>query len=221
MGNLIVSSAISGQSVEFAKITFPLIKAYADKCGADFKAVMERNPKYSHPAYQKWDYVRFLDEYDRILHIDADMVVRSNTPDLFKLVPSNKFAAVDELPFESPDKESPYVSRIKDRHLPARHQDLDFYVNCGMYLFSKEHSWLFHNDIVLAENFHFKEQTVLNINLICAINKPMLLPWNYNYMSLMENHGLPKDEAYIVHYAGNYRGYSTEQVIEMMKKDIR
>lgn len=202
----------------YAEVSFPLLQKYAQKCGADFYTKYQENPKHDYIGYQKWDYVNFLNYYDRILHIDTDMIVRENTPNLFDIVAPNEFGAVDEHQFASPSIEQPYVDRYQDLiNYAGPDFSPKFYINVGMFLFSAEHYHLF--DTVDKAPF-YKEQTVLNYLLHYHRVKMKLLDPKFNFMSIMENHGLDKKDAHIVHYAGGWRGYSTDEVIRLMKEDM-
>lgn len=225
MGNLIVSMACGEQSRRYAEITFPLIQKYAQKCGADFYAKFQENPRYNNVGFQKWTYTQFFPQYERILHIDADMLVKPSTPNLFSIAPLGSFAAVNEYRFQSPGKESPFVDRFKDIEEFAVKNGKNpvvpnFYANVGLYLFDDNHSSLFSREE--QPLVHFREQTQINYYL----NKyPSLYPFyelnpSLNFMSLMEDHGLSRKDAYIVHYAGNWRGLTTDDVIKMMKEDL-
>lgn len=221
---LIISMAVGDKSRKYSEITFPLIQKYAQKCGADFHAVYTVNLKYDRIGYQKWDYVKFLGQYDRILHIDADMIVRSTTPNLFDVVPSDCFAGVDEYPFQDLSIEEPKIDRFNDMKAFRKIMGdgffvFNFYINVGLYMFSKNHNWIFNSTI--DNQCFFKEQTEINYNLNCLPNRVHLLPPQYNFMSLMEHKGLSKEDAYIIHYAGNWFGKSDEEVMKMMKEDIR
>lgn len=218
---LVVSMALSGKSRTYSEITFPLIQKYAQKCNADFHAIYNSSGNHEYIGYEKWEYLKFLNQYDRILHIDSDMIVRSNTPNLFEVVLPGYFGAVDEGRYQSETLENPFVDRFQDVGLlgPKIRKYHDFYFNVGMYIFSKTHEKAFETPIKDNPCF-FKEQSHLNAKLQ-EMGMNYILPWNYNYMSLMENEGLNKDDAYIIHYAGNWRGYSDEAIVQIMKGDIK
>lgn len=218
MKKLIVTMASHKAGQEYGKITFPLMQAYAYRCGADFLVYQNMSGRWKHTGYEKWEYIKYLDCYDRILHIDSDMVVKGGTPDLFNLVPLHCFAGVDENEFESPTQEYPYVNRYEELEAMGV-ENPRFYINVGLYLFSRQHKQLFDDCIERKDGFF--EQTHLNIRLHHANTPIHLLSWHYNYMSIMENSGLQKKFAHIIHYAGAWRGYNTETVCRMMREDTQ
>lgn len=214
---LVVTSCMTEVGHRYGEVTIPLMQAYARKCGADFHVNYIPHPAYAYLGYQKWEYLYLLKAYDRVLHIDIDMIVRSNTPNLFDIVPPGSFGAVNELPFQDLAVENPPVDRNKDVNVPA----LRFYVNVGLYLFDYASASVFFTICPRDPHPFFREQSEINEKLHDVGQAVALLPHEFNYMKIMENAGLNKDDAYIVHYAGSYGGLTTDQVIEQMKKDIR
>lgn len=215
---LIVSMACGGNSRKYSEVTFPLMQKYAQKCGADFYCMFQEDEEYPYIGQQKYKYANLLNMYDRIMHIDADVLVRSTTPNLFDIVAPNEFAGVDEHRYANPLREMPYI----DRHFELNQYGEmfpEFYINVGMYLFSKTHRNLFDNPGKLPT--HYKEQTELNYRLHLYNHKVHLLPWNFNYMSLMEWAGVNKDDAFMIHYAGGWGGKNSDVILDMMKKDLK
>lgn len=85
----------AGRYLELTDIIYPLFKKYADKCGADFFSIEDiQNP--SCPVLDKFRVVEKFDEYDRMLFIDADILVRNDAPNLFDLVPVGQVGCYDE-----------------------------------------------------------------------------------------------------------------------------
>lgn len=216
---LVVTMACGGNARPYSEVTFPLIQSYAKRCNADFHVIYQEDKSFPHVGYQKWSYIELLPVYDRILHVDADMIVRSTTPDLFDLVDPGTFGAVNELPFQDLNKECPAMDRVKDMELLGELQHKSFYANVGLYLFDHEHKDLF-NSVRFDSPCYFKEQSHINYNINKYNFKTTALSFNFNYMKLMENAGLPKSEAHIIHYAGGFGGHSQTEVLELMKKDI-
>ena len=67
---------------KLARTSHETLSAYAQKCGADF--VIEREPTTKSPCYSKFGLVRrLLEDYDRVLYVDTDVLVRFDAPNLF------------------------------------------------------------------------------------------------------------------------------------------
>lgn len=211
---LIVTMACGEKYCKYLDFTGALMQKYARRCNADFYCMYAMDDKYPYPGYQKWEYLKLLPKYDRILHLDTDMVVRDSTPNLFEIVKDYMFAAVDELPFQNLNVEVPPVCRRNDTGA-----DIQFYVNVGMFLFSYNHPKLFGTVPHKSPPEFFKEQTQINRNLNKYPELVHLLPPEFNFMKIMENAGLDKSKAHIVHYAGNWGGLTDDAVLAMMRTD--
>jgi hypothetical protein len=96
---LILSAAMGKQYDELGQVTYPRLARYADRIGADFHVLREaRYPR------TPWDRLRarhYLDVYERVLWVDADVVVRDPEacPDIFDAVPEQKLGVRNELPW--------------------------------------------------------------------------------------------------------------------------
>lgn len=223
--------ACGAVSRRYAEFTVPLMQEYAQKCDADFHCVYQKKllPGNLSIGYQKFLYSGFFDiGYSRILHIDADAVVKANCPNLFDVVPADTFAAVNELPYQCLETECPPIGRLEDIEQNFTHLYRALhgftspfcsgcYFNAGIMLLAKRHA----RHLSLPEHcpFFFKEQALLNCIISSHKEEILLLPPKFNFMKLMEDGGLNKSEAHIIHYAGSWGGLSADQVLEMMKKD--
>ena len=80
---------------QMAAISHPTIKAYADKLGADF-IVWDDYGRHSMPHYQKLELGKLLRQYNRVLYLDTDILVRDDAPDIFAIVPEDALGALEE-----------------------------------------------------------------------------------------------------------------------------
>jgi len=82
-----------------------------------------------------------LDQYDRILHLDADIIINKDIPDLFDVVPIERIASVYE------DKGSRVFDRLRCiGSIQAKYGSLSWtygYINTGVFLVSKCHKSIF------------------------------------------------------------------------------
>lgn len=216
---LVISMACGNISRRYSEITFPLIQKYAQKCGADFHAYYQEQEAGF--AAMKQDFNKFAFIYDKILYIDADMVVLPHTPNLFEQTPSGHFAAVNEHTFQDLTTEGPPIDRYEDM-LKLGKITPRFYFNVGMYLFDIFSINIFTNDPSKFKECYFKEQSYINYKLHenSTVNT-IDLGYKFNFMHLMYKQSLNKDDAYIIHYAGSWGGHSPDNVIRLMKEDIK
>lgn len=216
---LIIMRAPGKVNHKYAEITMPYAATYAKKCNADFLCIYNEHPDFPPKGYQKWALVNLLTQYDRILYIDADLIIRSNTPNLFDIVPYESFGAVNEYPLQDLSKEYPPIDRYDDAKKLRSDIDFKFYINSGVYLFSKPHSFLFSDisDVKMMWGDQSHLSCMLNIHSKIFYE----LHTSFNYTKMSEWSGFNKDEAYIIHYAGSWGGKPTEEILEMMKKDYK
>lgn len=77
----IVTVATGREFLDLLQVTGPTIKAYADRCRADYIALT--NATKSWWGLEKFRTRHFVEQYDEVLFIDADCIVSPETPSLF------------------------------------------------------------------------------------------------------------------------------------------
>lgn len=101
-------------------------RKYAEHCGADYYIVKDKDDwapgSGKHVAFQKFKIYDFLN-YDQILYIDSDYIIKSNAPNIFDMY--NGFAAVID--------PSNTTALASDLGIPPNH-----YFNSGFMLFDKK-----------------------------------------------------------------------------------
>lgn len=206
-----------------ASLTHPIIKSYADYCGADFKIISgppdEPHPKYHYRLFKLYD---LFDEYERILHLDTDILIRNCCPNLFDIVPYDKIGTILE------DKGSRKENRRSTiRQIQEEREDIGWeknYTNCGCILFSKNHRELFnpklHKYPLWEKNGTAEAEMGYRIHMLgFDIHE---LDYKFNHLSMFSeewhNHA-NRFNSYIIHYAGGgfYRFMSQ---YEQIKQDL-
>lgn len=150
-----------------------MARLYAKKCGADYYVVKNKNdwaPGIDrHVAFQKFKIYDF-DDYDRILYIDSDYIIKENAPNIFDMY--NSFAA-------APDPGGSVPQLASKLGIPA-----DRYFNSGFLYFTKEVLIKTKEKILecdLTKKWKLRDQAVWNkIMYECDINFVRLDPsvWN-------------------------------------------
>ena len=209
---------------EMTDITHPLIKKYAQRVGADFMVLDHTPPSDSgdgRPHYRILKHYDLHEEYDRILHIDSDMIIVPGCPDIFEAVPYEKIGTVLE------DK----GSRKHARHQLIKQSQEQFgnigwtedYINTGLFLTSR-----CHKDIYQPINGQYWTGFGSDdIQLGYLIKKHQFeiidLPFQYNHMTMFSepwNNSPNRFKSYLIHYGG--RGVFDSHVstkMEQMRKD--
>ncbi len=196
---LVLTIAIGDIYQEIAELTHASISAYADKVGADFHAITERTVAETSPHWDKFLIHDLLAEYERVLYLDTDIIVRPDTPDLFELVPPLELGIFNEGPFTGGRYESFWRSCIAyDVTVPSWD---GAYYNTGVMLASRCHRELFRKP--KEEHFDFYEQGFLNVEIARRGVKCFDLPYQFNRMCCMDARtGEQRHSGYMIHYAG-------------------
>lgn len=195
-----------------ADLTIPTFRRYAEKVGAD---LVELPRGHGHILLDKFGVKNLLDQYDQVLYVDADIIIRDDCPNLFDLVPNGKFAAHNE------------INRIDDikrdlldhrRRVAAENQldiniDDEVYFNMGVFLVDRSHKSLF--DVLPKSCEHLTEQAWLNLRLQQLGTPTMELPQCFNGTAQRYRRYL--EEYFVVHYAGD----SLDRRLEYIPRDLK
>lgn len=204
---------------EMTKMTHPILKRYAKKVNADFLVITDNVPAPMHHfrILQCYD---LLKKYNRIMHLDGDILIHKNCPDLFDIVPYNKIGTLLE------DIGSREVHRrilIKDIQDERGYVDwYTGYINTGVFVVSDIHKNIFN---ISNENLWSKfGQDDVELGYQIHKNKFEIfeLPFKYNHMSMFSedwNGNASRFESLILHYAGN-AFYSFMTNTEEIKQDL-
>tara|TARA_Y100000034_G_scaffold135536_1_gene207862 strand:- start:15748 stop:16449 length:702 start_codon:yes stop_codon:yes gene_type:complete len=211
-------------------ISIPIIQKYAGKIGADFRLL---DHDLSHIPCLKGNLGRFharifklhdlFDKYDRICHIDADVIVCPACPNIFNEVPYEKVGTVFE---DKGNRRADRLNRIIK--IQALWGDVGWtndYMNTGFCIFSKCHKSIFD-----CGNVYYTGPGYDDMQIMYKI-KEMKIPvhelsWNWNAMSMwfdgVDNKYKKLNEAYAVHHAGAGHTWLTKDRIKQMHmiKDI-
>jgi len=209
---------------EMTDISLPLIKDYANKCNADFMVfdhISDCNDSYGKWHYRIMKMGKMLQEYDRVLHLDSDIIINKNCPDIFEHVPKDKIASVFE------DKGTRTLDRRKRMEkIQKRYGSVQWhngYINTGVFLVSKRHSIIF--DTIQGDywtDFGY-DDVHLGYNIHRTTEKVFELDYKFNHMSMFSepwNQSANRFDSYIIHYAG--KGIFNPKFknrIEQMKHD--
>jgi len=159
-------------------------------------------------TFEKFQCVDYLQKYERILLLDADVLLNPNCPNVFDKVPKDTIGCVME------DKGTRRINRLKQIEYikttmcdPRIKEWKQGYMNSGVLVLSKCHrKHLFLNPEVLRLcKGGFIDQNVMNY-LCRASGFPILdLGYKYNHMHMFSeewNQHAERRDSYIIHYAG-------------------
>ncbi len=205
----LVITQTSGAYEQVRNLLYPNFQAYASKCKADFIPVEECKTECA--VMGKLCVHNYFDSYDRILLLDADLVIRPDCPDLFDMVPEDHFAAYDEGAAcrTIPDmygrlRVITKIAQFYEFAMPCFDGEYFSFYNAGVMLAGKMHENLFEpppSDKNPLEATVCPEQVYINYKILQYRPKIYRLPVCFNQMPwnwTMDYH----DSSFIVHYAG-------------------
>lgn len=225
MKYLITTRADSGVQ-DWIDLTHPIFKQYAERCGADFKVldhVSDCDVGDGRWHYRIMKHKELHEQYDRILHLDTDMLLAPDCPNLFELVPYDYIGTI----FED------VGSRKSHRHNVIVATQMKFgavnwrfgYINTGTFLTSRCHSMIYEK----INGEYWTEFGFDDAHMGYLIRKNNLkvgqLPFQFNHMAMFSepwNNNPDRFKSYIIHYAG--RGVFDEGVankLEQAKLDYK
>lgn len=221
--NAVVTICIGDEYKKISKFTHPLIKSYAERIRAEFVVLDKISMSKTSPHWEKFSIFHLLNKYERILYLDTDLIVRSDCPNLFDIVPSSKLGAFNEAPFTE-KRYGSLIQACNDYDVKLKDWNGKYY-NTGVMVVSRTHKYLFKKPE--KESFNFYEQGYLNmvISRETRTNEAKIdgvvmfdLPYKFNRMACMDRFtGEERHASYIVHYAGFP---SLDFVLQLIPKDI-
>lgn len=183
-----------------SKMTIPTMQAYAERIGADFIEINEaklKNQVDNYSAYwAKFQLFDHLEDYDRLIYLDLDTVVRPHCPNLFEMVPEDTFAALYETDYMTPKH------AIDDLETPDGPIPWDGkYFNVGVMVVSKCHRPAFKLENGFKGGKKYPEQTLLNANIRDMGYPTQHLDYRFNHMYFIGKDNRLRAESFIIHYA--------------------
>jgi len=224
---LLVATRADGRVKDMSDLTFPLIKQFAKKWNADFMTLSKNadcNDKLGKIHYRILDFFDLLKSYDRILHLDCDIVINKNCPNIFDIVPYDEIGTVFE---DKGIRQGDRWQRIIDIQTAwGRVEWNENYINTGVFLVSKPHAEIFKR---------FKGKLWIkygydDVHLGYQINRLGMkiceLSYRFNHMSMFSekwNGRASRFDSYVLHYAGNakFPSKGKRSKIQLIKDDIR
>jgi len=199
--NAIVTIAIGSAHQRIFRVTRPTIESYATRTGSDLVVIDQVKESTTTPHYEKLQLGRLLTKYRRIVYLDADLIVRDDCPDLFKVVPEDHVGLFNEAPYVEDDLGLTMREASKVFRIPLKDWDGDYY-NTGVMIISRMHRDLFTKPVTQNIYHHF-EQSYLNLRIQQTHTRVHRLDYRYNRIKALDRHlGEHRLNSYIIHYAG-------------------
>ena len=210
--------------VGYTQYTIPIIEKFCKKWDATLEYINEPPPVMTDdnkPHYRIMQVHDLLDKYDRVLCLDADMLILPNCPNPFDEVPEDKIGTIFE------DKGTRRPTRLKYIQDIQRSWGnvgwTQHYSNAGTFMVSKKHQYIFTD----FEGKYWTAWGSADVHLSFQGRRfnhqfhELSFKWNHMTMfSESWNNNADRFNSYIIHYAG--RGiFDASNRIEQIKKDIK
>lgn len=218
MKTLLLTIAVGPEYSRIGQLTHPSLRRYAERIGADFRAITEPRLAVTTPHWEKFQIAELLDEYDRVLYMDTDLIVREDCPSLFDVVPEDRLGMFNEAPF-APRSLELLIDCCRQYGVSLPGWDGKYY-NSGVMVISRRHQHLFRKPE--KEVVSFYEQTYLNMKLALHQVPMHDLRHEYNRMTCMDAViGQHRLACPVVHYAGALYSLSVNALCQLIADDLQ
>lgn len=187
------------------------MRAAAERWGVEFVEITTPMVPWPDPYWEKLNLDRHLAMYEQVMYVDRDVVIRSDCPNLFELVPEETFAAVP-----SEQEGHSFRREIEDTMTPLlRLCGIDHmvweteYLNSGVMVFSpRRHAKIFEiaralHPIPWVRNWITIDQGLLALALKIVEPPRVFLPPTFNRCgAMLWDHWQPQMTDYIWHFCG-------------------
>ncbi len=217
--NLVLTVAVGDIYETMSKMTHPTLQNYAKKIGADFLCINKCIT--STPHWEKFQIHNLLNQYERIIYFDTDILIRDDCPNLFDIVPKDQLGMFNEMPFTR-GRNISLIESCKDYGILLPKWD-GRYFNTGVMVIPRTWKSVFKKPE--REIFNFYEQGYLNAVIHQQLEKVgnemsvFDLHYPYNRMPCMDEFtGEERFASYVMHYAGFP---DVSRVLNLIRDDLK
>lgn len=199
----LVTLATGEHGRELLKVSGPGLRRYAREIGCDFHAIS--GPPGPFPLARKWEVVRYMERYERVVWIDADVVLAPDTPSLLEYVPRGSIGIHSDWPWLT-NRE--WV--LAECRALCESQGYDASAvrevawNTGVWVADREHLPVFAPPRLPYPRFHCVEQWHEQLRMAQLGVRVHLLPSQFNWQWWVQSREMvePVAGTYVYHYAG-------------------
>ena len=215
---------------QMLELTLPSVIKYCETHNFNLEVIREpiynfgERGGYNYGTFEKFQCFNLFEKYDRILRLDADIIVTPSAPNIFEFVPNENIGVVNEDVGRRQRDRRKQIENIKtdmgglftNIEMPKHIKEWKTgYFNSGVVVASKEHALVFKlNRGIFVRRFlshpkklgPFKEQTLLNWRVRLADIPLTPLCYKFNHMSMFTEMGKDPKNSWFIHYAGPQHG---------------
>jgi len=190
----------------YTNVTLPLIMEYAKKVGADFQLLShnyENTVGDGHFHYRIFEIANLLNTYDRVLNLDADIMINKNAPSVFDVVDEDCIGTVLEDKGSRQDHRRQMIAASQKRWGDVGWRE--GYINSGCIVFSKKHADVFQEINGEVWNEFGFDDVHMAYRIHQLGHKIQELPFTFNHMGMFYEqwNGFPNRFAsHMIHYSG-------------------
>ena len=191
---------------DMTDITFPIIRKFSDKWGADFIVLDNIPPVMSddnRPHFRITKLYDLLDIYDRVISLDSDVIINKNCPNLFETIPEDCIGTIYE------DKGTRQANRVgKMKNAQLLFGDIGWnsgYINTGVFIVSKLHKEIFNSINGKYYTMDGSDDVHIGYQIHRLGFKTYELDFRFNHMTMFSepwNNSANRFDSYLIHYAG-------------------
>lgn len=190
----VVTCAINAEGRQMLAVSGHHMRKYAERIGADFHVIEGENKEYE--LAEKLRFGLYFDYYDRLIFLDADLIVADDCPNLFDIVPADSIGIHEDVDYIKPWyrenwMENEFKSLLESQGLEV--SEIGTCLNTGVMVCSREHRSMFDPPTMPYPKSHTAEQSLVNINIKRQGLKLFPLKRAYNWQWWI-NHDVPNDE---------------------------
>lgn len=195
---LIITVATGTEWGELLRTTQLAMKAYAEKCNADFIALTNETEEWW--GLEKFRVKHFANHYRQTLFVDADVIIRHSCPNLFEMVPDGQVGIHDDYPYlngyDWMEPERQAVATSQGITIPSYKTCL----NSGVVLTSRNNSDIWTRPpLPFPSEHHCAEQ--FWVEHLVQDHTIFKLPTAFNTQHWMRHYEKLKKSAHILHLA--------------------
>lgn len=214
-----VVTLVAGKvGAELYKLTGNRMIEYAKRIGADFRIIHD-SADSPYPLAYKFKLRKLLDQWERIIFLDADVIITPDAPNLFDEVPESHAGIHEDYPhLDRRDwLEREYYGLCKQMNWPIIEPNTC--LNTGVMVLSAAHREMFERPPRPFIPSHTTEQSLINLNIarngIPVHHLPLRLSWLWFIDEQMQR----IDQASIHHFA-KPRGASDARRLKLIRKRL-
>ena len=165
----LVTLAIGDGAAELLALSGPRFEAYARRIGCDYVPITERRIKFRlqwrksrvNLHLEKFQMGPMLDTYERLLYLDADILLNDDCPDFFDLAQENELGIIADPSGDEGWKRDEEMANM-EKAFGALPRPIPPYFNAGVILLSRTHRELLTFNPDRLHSGRWPDQTYLN-----------------------------------------------------------